>query len=68
MFVGHYAASLTLKRVDKNASIGMLFLAVQFVDILFFPFGADVITMSVSALVMYFIFAGIAFWLDKKRS
>ena len=38
MFVGHYAASLILKRVDKNASLGMLFLAVQFVDILFFPF------------------------------
>ena len=38
MFVGHYAASLALKRVDKNASLGMLFLAVQFVDILFFPF------------------------------
>jgi hypothetical protein len=32
------------------------------------PFGDDVITMSVSALVMYFIFAGVAFWLDKKRS
>jgi hypothetical protein len=38
MFVGHYSASLILKRVDKNASLGMLFLAVQFVDILFFPF------------------------------
>jgi hypothetical protein len=38
MFVGHYAASLALKRIDKNASLGMLFLAVQFVDILFFPF------------------------------
>jgi hypothetical protein len=38
MFVGHYAASFILKRVDKNASLGMLFLAVQFVDILFFPF------------------------------
>ena len=32
------------------------------------PFGADVITMSLSALVMYFIFAGVAFWLDGKRS
>jgi hypothetical protein len=32
------------------------------------PFGADVITMSVSALVMYFIFAGVALWLDRKRS
>ncbi|MFQ5605231.1 MAG: hypothetical protein ACE5HS_18350 [bacterium] len=38
MFVGHYAASLALKGADNNASLGMLFLAVQFVDILFFPF------------------------------
>ena len=37
MLVGHYAASLVLKGVDKNASLGMLFLAVQFVDILFLP-------------------------------
>lgn len=38
MFVGHYAASLALKKVERNASLGLLFLAVQFVDILFFPF------------------------------
>jgi len=38
MFVGHYAASLALKRVERKASLGLLFLAVQFVDILFFPF------------------------------
>ncbi len=38
MFVGHYAASLALKRFEKRASLGFLFLAVQFVDILFFPF------------------------------
>jgi hypothetical protein len=37
MFVGHYAASLALKRVETRASLGVLFLAVQFVDILFFP-------------------------------
>lgn len=37
MFVGHYAASLALKRFEKRASLGVLFLAVQFVDILFFP-------------------------------
>ncbi len=37
MFVGHYAASLALKGVEKKASLGLLFLAVQFVDILFFP-------------------------------
>lgn len=38
MFVGHYAAALALKRFEKRASLGILFLAVQFVDILFFPF------------------------------
>ena len=38
MFVGHYAASFALKSFEKRASLGILFLAVQFVDILFFPF------------------------------
>jgi len=38
MFIGHYAVSLPLRKVEKNASLGMLFLAVQFVDILFFTF------------------------------
>ena len=37
MFVGHYAAALALKKVERKASLGLLFLAVQFVDILFFP-------------------------------
>jgi len=37
MFVGHNAASLALKKLEKRASLGVLFLAVQFVDILFFP-------------------------------
>src|SRR6056300_548007 len=38
MFVGHYAASLALKSFEQKVSLGVLFLAVQFVDILFFPF------------------------------
>ena len=38
MFVGHYAASLALKSFEKRVSLGVLFLAVQFVDILFFSF------------------------------
>ena len=38
MFVGHYAVSLALKKAEKNASLGMLFLAVQLVDVLFFTF------------------------------
>lgn len=37
MFVGHYAASLALKKFETRASLGVLFLAVQLVDILFFP-------------------------------
>ena len=38
MFAGHYAVSLALKKFEKRASLGIPFLAVQFVDILFFPF------------------------------
>ena len=38
MFVGHYAVSLALKKAEKKASLGLLFLAVQFVDVFFFPF------------------------------
>lgn len=38
MFVGHYAAAFALKGKEKNSSLGWLFVAVQFVDILFFPF------------------------------
>ena len=38
MFVGHYAVSLALKKFENRASLGILFLAVQFVDILFMPF------------------------------
>jgi hypothetical protein len=38
MFVGHYAASFALKKFENRVSLGVLFLAVQFLDILFFPF------------------------------
>ncbi|WP_457616375.1 hypothetical protein [Lutibacter sp.] len=37
MFVGHYAAAFALKGKEKDASLGLLFIATQFVDILFFP-------------------------------
>ncbi|WP_341225210.1 hypothetical protein [uncultured Arcticibacterium sp.] len=37
MFVGHYAAAFALKGKVNEASLGMLFIATQFVDILFFP-------------------------------
>jgi hypothetical protein len=38
MFVGHYGAALALKGVERDAPLGWLFIAVQFVDVLFFPF------------------------------
>ena len=38
MFVGHYAAAFALKGKEKSVSLGWLFIATQFVDILFFPF------------------------------
>ncbi|HXF48395.1 MAG TPA: hypothetical protein VNL73_03080 [Verrucomicrobiae bacterium] len=34
MFIGHYGVALGLKKADKGISLGLLFLAVQFVDIL----------------------------------
>ena len=34
MFAGHYGASYALKTVEKGASLGLLFLAVQFIDVL----------------------------------
>jgi membrane-bound metal-dependent hydrolase YbcI (DUF457 family) len=37
VFVGHYGAALALKGVESRASLGLLFLGVQFVDLLFFP-------------------------------
>ncbi len=37
MFIGHYAAGIALKKIDSEASLGWLFIAVQLVDIIFFP-------------------------------
>ncbi len=37
MFVGHYAASFALKAYEEKASLGWLFVGVQFFDLLFFP-------------------------------
>ncbi|MGR3809653.1 hypothetical protein [Jiulongibacter sp. NS-SX5] len=38
MFVGHYAPAFLLKSKEPKVSLGALFIATQFVDILFFPF------------------------------
>ncbi|MGA7305549.1 MAG: hypothetical protein WBW88_11780 [Rhodothermales bacterium] len=38
MFVGHYAVSLAVKSKEREIPLWQLFLAVQFVDILFFTF------------------------------
>ncbi len=36
MFIGHYGVALAAKRADKNISLGLLFFATQFADLLFF--------------------------------
>jgi hypothetical protein len=38
MFIGHYAVSLALKSIQPKLSLGWLFIAVQFVEFLFFSF------------------------------
>lgn len=38
MFVGHYAASFAIKPLAKDVPLWFLFIAAQFLDILFFPF------------------------------
>ncbi len=37
MLIGHYSVALGLKKAEPKASLGLLFLAVQLADILFFP-------------------------------
>lgn len=34
MFIGHFGVGLALKKADKNISLGVLFLAVSFIDLL----------------------------------
>ncbi len=36
MFIGHYGVGLALKKADKNISLGMLFFAISFIDLLHF--------------------------------
>lgn len=38
MFIGHYGVALGLKKTDKTVSLGLLFLAVQLVDVLWTVF------------------------------
>ena len=37
MFIGHYGVALALKGTEPRGSLGLLFLGVQLVDIVFFP-------------------------------
>jgi hypothetical protein len=38
MFVGHYGVSFSAKRVEQSIPLWVLFLAVQFLDVLWAPF------------------------------
>ena len=47
----------------------VVFLLLVNVVNIFGPLGSDSkVQLAVSALAAYFVFAGVAFWLDKKRS
>ena len=37
MFIGHYAVALALKKTEPRAKLGVLFIAVQLADFMFFP-------------------------------
>lgn len=37
MFIGHYTASFIAKGLEPRASLGLLFIAAQFLDLIFFP-------------------------------
>jgi hypothetical protein len=52
MFIGHYTASFIAKGLEPRASLGLLFLAAQFLDLIFFPLvltHAENIIMAVNA-------------------
>ena len=46
----------------------LLMLIVNAYNIFGPPIGNSVVSMSISGLVLYFVFAAVAFWLDGKRS
>ena len=45
----------------------LILLLINAINIFGPPFGDSKTSLAISALVMYFIFAGVAFWLDRKR-
>lgn len=46
----------------------IMLLLVNAINIFGPPVGDSKISLAISALVMYFLFAGLAHWLDRKRS
>lgn len=74
MFAGHYGASFALKKVDNRISLGYLFLAAQFIDVLwaiFSFFGIEkfrvILQLPSSPLDLYFMpfthsLPGALFW------
>ncbi|HEX2915775.1 MAG TPA: hypothetical protein VH186_33750 [Chloroflexia bacterium] len=74
MFAGHYGASLALKKIEKDAPLGQLFLAAQFIDVLWGGFvlaGVERVEVAPqlpsSPLIMSFIpfthsLPGALFW------
>jgi hypothetical protein len=64
-----------LRNTEFKNSFGK-YVAIGFVDLLLFanylsfyflPKDDNLTSVAISALITYFVFAGIAFWVDKKR-
>ena len=67
---------LYLRSTKATSSIGkygmavfvLILLLINAINIFGPPFGSSKVSLAISALAMYFVFGGVAYWLDGKRS
>ena len=67
LYLGRSTATSQVGKYGMGVFVGLLLL-INAVNIFGPPFGDSRASLAVSALVMYFVFAGVAHWLDGKRS
>jgi lipopolysaccharide export LptBFGC system permease protein LptF len=66
-----YLKSTTASTASGKYGMGVFVVFLLLVNVMniFGPLGSDSkVQLAVSALVAYFVFAAVAFWLDKKRN
>jgi hypothetical protein len=68
MFIGHFAVGFAAKKYAPSISLGWLFIAVQFLDLIWptLPAPTDVKALAWAAQMMW-IFVALAFWADRNR-